>query len=243
MSNPLVSCLCCTYARPIQLGEVIKCFIDQDYDNKELIVLNDQEGVNLVLKNCPPNIKIINYPQRFNSLGQKRNYIKDLASGEYCCIWDDDDLYLKHRITKSIELMNSNPCDIIKAQHAIMSVNNDGYVITSNLFHSQACITRNFMNKKNYLNKSVGEDIDFENGAKIKSISVRPFYIYRWGGNVHHLSGIADDKKSWARSLTFEPYSKIKGEVLIKSEFQNDYWKVVNTLLDKEGIKYGWKSN
>ena len=32
MSNPLVSCLCCTYGRPTLLGEAVKCFLDQDYD-------------------------------------------------------------------------------------------------------------------------------------------------------------------------------------------------------------------
>jgi len=241
MSNPLVSCLCCTYARPQLLGECIKCFIDQDYDNKELIVLNDQEGVTLFMDNCPSNIKIINHPKRFDSLGQKRNYLKGLAKGDYCCIWDDDDLYFFHRISKSVELMQTHPCDIIKAKYAIMSVNNSNYTIASNLFHSQACITRKFMDSKQYRDESVGEDIHFEEGAKIESINVMPFYIYRWGLSVHHLSGISNDKKSWERSLTFEPYTKIKGKILIEPKFQNDYWKTVNALLDKESKKYGWK--
>ena len=42
MSLPFVSCLCCTYGRPILLGEAVKCFLDQDYPNKELIIINDQ---------------------------------------------------------------------------------------------------------------------------------------------------------------------------------------------------------
>jgi len=51
MSNPLVSCLCCTYNRKEPLEEAIQCFVDQDYKNKELIILNDQEGITLKLDN------------------------------------------------------------------------------------------------------------------------------------------------------------------------------------------------
>ena len=35
MPKPLASCLCCTYGRPILLGEAVKCFLDQDYENIE----------------------------------------------------------------------------------------------------------------------------------------------------------------------------------------------------------------
>ena len=52
--------LCCTYGRPHLLDEVVKCFIDQDYENKELIILNDQKEVHYVTD--LQNISIINHP-------------------------------------------------------------------------------------------------------------------------------------------------------------------------------------
>ena len=104
---PLVSCLTVTYGRPLLLGEAVKCFIDQDYENKELIILNDQEGVTLKIEDCPNNIKIYNHPTRFNSLGEKRNYIKTLSDADYYCIWDDDDLFTPYRISESINLINN----------------------------------------------------------------------------------------------------------------------------------------
>lgn len=236
MSNlPLVSCLCTTYGRPVLLGEAIKCFADQDYHNKELIVLNDQVGVELVMENYPDNVFIINHPTRFNSLGEKRNFLKKLGKGEFFCIWDDDDLYAPYRISKSLELMQGGRYDIVKAQSALLSIDNKNYSDVRNLFHSQACITKEYMEKTNYPEISVGEDMAFEKGARIGSIYTRPFYVYRWGNcgissGVHHLSGIADQKQSWNRSLSYEPYTKMNGRVVIKAEFQRDYWKEINAL-------------
>ena len=231
MSESLVSCLTCTFGRPKLLGEAVKCFIDQDYSNKELIVLNDQVGVELYIENCPDNIRIYNHPYRFNSLGEKRNYIKTLGNGEYFCIWDDDDLYDSVRITESIKMMHKGDYDIVKAKCALMSVNNSNYVIANNLFHSQSCITKKYMDKTNYPNKSVGEDIDFEKDAKIYSGEIKPFLIYRWGLNIHHLSGIPDEKKSWEKSLHFPSYQQLKGRILINPVFKKNYWKDVENAL------------
>jgi len=213
MNGPLVTCLCCTFGRPVLLGEAIKCFMDQDYSNKELIVLNDQEGVELFMENCPPNVKIINHPKRFNSLGEKRNYIKTLGNGDFFAIWDDDDLYTPWRISDSVRLMQEFPYyDIIKAQNAFMSVDNKDYKVVSNVFHSQAIITKKYVTQTQYPLISIGEDTEFERGAKIGSGVMFPnfHYIYRWGLGVHHVSGINGEKKSWQKSLTFPAY-QMKG--------------------------------
>lgn len=236
--NPLVSCLCATYARPQLLGEAIKCFIDQDYPNKEIIVLNDQEGVELYIDSCPDNIKIVNHPTRFNSLGEKRNYLKSLGNGDYFCIWDDDDLYLNHRISMSVRLMieNDGKYDIVKPKFAYMSTSNKDYQIVQNLFHSHSCITKDYMLKMDYPNISVGEDMAFESGARIGSFDVDPFYIYRWGSpsgiNIHHLSGIADEKKSWERSLTY--YSNKNGRIVISPKYYCDYWSEISDFRSKK---------
>jgi len=243
MSDPLVSCLCCTYNRKTPLEEAIQCFIDQDYENRELIILNDQEGVTLKIEDCPSNIHIHNYSKRFNSLGEKRNYIKTLASGEYFCIWDDDDLYVPIRISKSIEIFrNDIYADIIKSKYAFMSINNKDYKVVCNLFHSQACISKEYMNKNQYPEKSVGEDMEFEKGAKIKSVETSPllFYVYRWGGEgIHHLSGISNEKESWMKSLTIAEQNGLEGDVLIKPHFERNYWEDIQKLWDSKKLEYG----
>lgn len=242
MSPPLVSCLCATYSRPRLLEEAIKCFVDQDYSNKELIVLNDQVGVELFIENCPDNIQIYNHSIRFSSLGEKRNYLKSLGKGDYFCIWDDDDLYRCHRLSKSVQLMqeNGDRYDIIKPQYALMSTNNKNYQIVQNLFHSQSCITKDYMEKHHYPLISVGEDAAFESKARIKSFPVEPWYVYRWGRgssetDIHHLSGIADEKKSWERSLTF--YSNMSGKIRLEPKFYADYWVEIDAFLKDKKLK------
>jgi hypothetical protein len=189
----------------------------------------------LELEGCPANVKIANVPHRFKSLGEKRNRIKYLGKGDYFCIWDDDDLYLPHRISSSIKMMQEGDYDIVKAKYAYMSTNNTNYQITSNLYHSQACITKTYMNTHRYPDKSVGEDADFEKGAIVFSGDIKPFYVYRWGNcglneGIHHLSGIADDKASWERSLSWKSYNDLKGTIWVKAEFQKDYWKEIEKI-------------
>ncbi len=230
MSDSLVSCITVTYGRPILLGEAVKCFIDQTYPNKELIIVNDQEGVTLKMDSERDDIQIHNIPERFNSLGEKRNYAMSLAKGEYICVWDDDDLYPFWRIQDSIKIMNTQRgYDIVKGQMALMSTNDTNYMVVNNLFHSQAMITKKYVKSHLYPNKSVGEDGDYEREARVSSYPVDPFYlyVYRWGLGIHHLSGILDEKKSWRRSLEFEPYLQLKGEIEIKPEFQKDHWNNV----------------
>lgn len=229
MTEPLVSCVCCTYNRKEPLEEAIQCFIDQDYENKELIILNDQEGVTLKIEGCPPNIYIYNHPTRFTSLGEKRNYIKTLTNGEYFCVWDDDDIYTPIRISKSVDLFERNKyVDIVKSKYAFMSVNNENYKVVTNLFHSQACISKEYMEKTQYPHKSVGEDMEFEHGAKVESIDTEAllFYVYRWGGDgIHHLSGISDEKKSWDMAFTKALKEGLKGEVILTPHLEMNYWE------------------
>jgi len=244
MLEPLVSCVCCTYGRSTLLGEAAKCFIDQTYDNKELIIVNDQEGVILKMDSERDNIRIENVPERFGSLGEKRNYAMSLAQGDYICIWDDDDLFTPWRIKDSVDIaQNKSQYDIIKGQMALMSINNGNYKIVSNLFHSQAIITRKYVDDNLYSVKSVGEDVDYERNARVGSFALDPFYfyIYRWGLNIHHLSGIADDKASWEKSLTFEAYQGMTGEIEIKPEFQQDHWENVIKMFEEKKPEYAQK--
>jgi glycosyltransferase involved in cell wall biosynthesis len=226
----------------VQLEETIQCFIDQDYENKELIVLNDQEGVTFKIEDCPTNIHIYNHSTRFTSLGEKRNYIKTLANGDYFCVWDDDDIYTPIRVSKSVELFEENKyVDIVKSKYAFMSINNKNYKVVTNLFHSQACISKEYMDKTQYPHKSVGEDMEFERGAKVESIDTEAllFYVYRWGGNsIHHLSGILDEKKSWDMAFTKASEDGLKGEIILNPHLEMNYWEDILLFWENKNIQY-----
>ena len=95
-----ICCVCCTYLRAHLLGQLIQCFLEQDFPaaDRELVILDDageyapQRG---------DRWQLISINRRFRSLGEKRNAISALASAdcEALAIWDDDDLYLPHALT------------------------------------------------------------------------------------------------------------------------------------------------
>lgn len=111
-SGPLpgVSLLCPTYNRfPAYghlLAECVESYRRQDYAGPmELLILNDC-GPQTILCDTP-NVRVVNHPTRFRTLGEKRNELVRLARGDLLCPWDDDDLALAHRVRQAVEHLST----------------------------------------------------------------------------------------------------------------------------------------
>jgi hypothetical protein len=61
-----------TYQRHHLLEEAVYSFLQQNYDDKEMLILNDSPDVKY--HNDHPKIRIINYQTRFPSLLEKLEY-------------------------------------------------------------------------------------------------------------------------------------------------------------------------
>ena len=94
---PKISCMMPTYGRPDLVHESVRMFLRQDDPNKELIVLNDCSGQTFEFDH--PEVRVVNAPDRFPTLGDKRNRCVELAEGELIAVWDDDDVYLPWRLS------------------------------------------------------------------------------------------------------------------------------------------------
>jgi glycosyltransferase involved in cell wall biosynthesis len=196
--HPAVSCICLTYARPEVLEEAIHSFLEQDYAGpKELIVLNDYNGQILELDH--PEVLVVNLPKRLRTVGEKRNMAVSLAAHDLLFVWDDDDVYLPHRLTFSVAKL--------EARHGFFKpdkawVWNSGTLRGSSncLFHAASCWTRRLFDEVGgYPAEGSGQDLVFEQrlarrfpGA-ITAHDIRPediYYIYRWSGtDSYHMSG------------------------------------------------------
>ncbi|MBV7332940.1 glycosyltransferase [Chloroflexi bacterium TSY] len=89
---PPVSCICPTYGRVALLEEAIYSFLRQDYPGeKELIVLNDFAEQTLEFDH--PEVRIVNLPKRFHSVGEKYKAAAALATHDLVFVWHDDDIY------------------------------------------------------------------------------------------------------------------------------------------------------
>lgn len=195
MDKPLASCVCVTFDRPKLLNELLFCFLNQDYENKELIILNDQKDV--IYKYNDPRVKIFNYSERFPSLGNKRNRSMDLVNGDYVFIFDDDDIYYSNHISRLIEFHQENSeYDIVGNGMCHFSQDNrDIQNQPDPLAFNGACIKREYYKTHKFPNnKSAGEDLDYIQDAKIlKTNDGQTSWHYRWGLNIWHMSGLGGD--------------------------------------------------
>ncbi len=200
---PAVSCMCLTYGRPNLLEEAIQSFLLQDYVGpKELIVLNDCVAQQLEFEH--PEVSVVNISRRFRTVGEKRNACAALAAHDLLFVWDDDDIFLPHRISYSVRMFEAKK-GFFKPSRAFSL--NDGKLSgpKSNLFHSGGCFSKQLFDEAHgYCHMGSGQDMELELafekiiGRGKNYDGIRPeeiYYLYRWGGTgSFHLSGFGRDK-------------------------------------------------
>lgn len=93
--EPLVSCLCLTHHKLEFLKRSIKCFFNQTYANKELILVytnDNKDAIDFLDHIADERIVKVELPAKTTlTLGEKRNLSIEKSNGFYFCNWDDDD--------------------------------------------------------------------------------------------------------------------------------------------------------
>jgi glycosyltransferase involved in cell wall biosynthesis len=196
-----IAAVCCTYHRPRLLGYVIKCFLEQDMpkSHRELVILDDagqyrdQRG---------DGWRLVSLPQRYPTLGEKRNAAVRLVSDdvEALAVWDDDDLYLPWALRASVAALASAPWS---RPSVVLHEQPDGSLRqheTGGLFHGGWAYTRaEFDRVGGYAAMNNGEDQEFARRmvaagvawADPIALGFPPFYIYRLGSAAgYHLSNL-----------------------------------------------------
>lgn len=112
MSENRVSAITVTRNRVKFLQKSIEYFINQTYDNKEMLIMyydDDDETKNYLLSldktwRNDNNIRIFKHiPMEGIYLGSLRNFLIEQSTGEYIIIWDDDDYHAPERIEFQLE--------------------------------------------------------------------------------------------------------------------------------------------
>ena len=194
MQIPLVSWHTLTYDRPELLRELLGFFLCQTYWNRELIIVNDQE--NITYHTPFKNVKIYNIPERFSSLGEKRNFAMSKCSGEYIIIADDDDLFEPNHTEHLVKHHMENPeYDIVMDRYC--SFSEDKKVVnekTTPEGFNRCCIKKEFALKNKFdPNLNIGEDVDLLKRANVLRIeNIEMHHHYRWGMDTYHISGLGD---------------------------------------------------
>ncbi|MCB0207680.1 MAG: glycosyltransferase [Anaerolineae bacterium] len=257
IKQPEVSCICPTYGRVDVLEEAIYSFLKQDYrGSKELIILNDFEQQTLVFDH--PEVRIINFPKRLRTLGEKYKAAVGLCSHDLIFVWHDDDIYLPHRLSYAVKQIygnNTRPDFNLKKHKSFFRPDKvlvwNGQQLSGpavGRFHGGSSWTRAlFASVRGYAHINYGYDEELETQFEkdpqdILISDILPediYYIYRQGGNnTYHLSDFASDGagNEYDRVAAFvqcqAEQGKIKqGHIELEPRWQTDYTHLVRDFL------------
>ena len=112
MNKPHVSCIMPTANRQNFISLAVHYFLNQDYRDAELVIVDDgKESVKSLL----PDHRRIKYfyTEPLGSIGNKRNYACKKSKGEIIMHWDDDDYYAHDWISRQLNVLQSSNADIV----------------------------------------------------------------------------------------------------------------------------------
>jgi Glycosyl transferase family 2 len=245
VTHPPISCMCLTFARSQRLvEEAVYSFLSQDYEgDKELLLLNDFDRQRIVFDH--PQVTVVNVPARFHTVGEKRNAAAALCRYDLLAVWDDDDIYLPHRLTFSMQRYEERKRFFRPSKAFVL---NHGVITgpTANLFHGGSIWHRSLFDQVGgYAHMGSGQDRDLEArfklllGSDIQYQAIQPseiYYVYRWlGTGSYHLSAFGRDGKGKSGNekvmdCALRDLSRGNigaGEIILKPHWSLDYQRLV----------------
>jgi glycosyltransferase involved in cell wall biosynthesis len=232
MKYPKVSCYCATYGRPLILEEAIYSFLQQDYKGeKELIILNDY--ADHILEYNHPEIKIYNIPTQITPLGKKFNETVKLTTGEIIFPWEDDDIYLPHRISYTVNQMLLSGLPIFHTNYAFFEESQYNIILSVNTYHTTMAMKRHVFDATNGYTIIKDHIIDLHSMHQwftlfnYTSKHIQPteyFYIYRWGTtNSYHGSWWADIDMPNNALEYLNQHNNIHGQYTLQPHWKYNY--------------------
>jgi len=193
--GPMVSCLCPTRGRFGILREALACFLQQDYRNKELIILN-HHPVPLACESYP-GVRVYNEPpEKHERLYLTRNRLFQLARGEMVRAWDDDDLYLPWCVSQGVEQLRLNEGRVAwKPKRSWYCEYNRTFCLDERNYEPSMTMWREAALRYPCMDEG---DRDFSamlsgfasrGGVARTEMGEMSGFICRWGNGVHHVSG------------------------------------------------------
>jgi glycosyltransferase involved in cell wall biosynthesis len=92
--KPKVSVIVPTYGRQSLFPFLYDCFLQQKYEEKELLIYDDSPSPSSFFDGLP-NVHYV-YSADKKTIGYKRNVLAEMAGGEIIAHFDDDDYYASH---------------------------------------------------------------------------------------------------------------------------------------------------
>ena len=175
MSTPHVSCIMPTANRPNFIPIAVGHFLNQDYRNAELVIIDD--GKESVAHMLPDHHRIkYFYTEPLGSIGKKRNYACEKSRGEIIMHWDDDDYYAYDWMTRQLKALEESQADIVGLNQIVFFsplVNKFWNYADKNtarpwLSGATMAYRKSFWEKHPFKDLQIGEDYDYLWNSKAK---------------------------------------------------------------------------
>ncbi|HEU4795031.1 MAG TPA: glycosyltransferase family A protein [Pyrinomonadaceae bacterium] len=116
-TSPLISIIVPAYNVAIYIGEALQSVVEQDFENYEIIVINDgsTDTPDLELALEPFGDRIVYLQQPNGGISAARNAGLRVARGELIALLDSDDIWLPGKLTEQLEFMRSGDYDMVYA--------------------------------------------------------------------------------------------------------------------------------
>ncbi|HXL62038.1 MAG TPA: glycosyltransferase family 2 protein [Mycobacterium sp.] len=213
---PLVTAIMPTRDRPEFALQAVRYFCDQDYPNKEMVVLED--GTPSLAGRLPddPRIRYIATGAALRSIGAMRNEACRLARGEIVAHWDDDDWYGPQRLTRQVAAIRSGEADLTALRDSLMldlatwrfwrcqpDLHRRIFYI-GDVHGATMVYRRRLWQEANFPDQSLAEDAIFldqalRGGARLQAIDAEGLFIYvRHGANAWEMEcGLYGGTAGW----------------------------------------------
>jgi glycosyltransferase involved in cell wall biosynthesis len=163
---PLVSCIMPTYNRRKFVPCALKYFLRQDYEPRELIIIDDGTDVVQDLIPRDDRIRYIRLAEKL-TIGAKRNLACDLAKGDIILHWDDDDWMADWRVSYQVgQLEQADICGLNRVLFFDPAAETAWEYIypgtTKPWVHGATlCYRKSFWKENPFSKRDVGEDLRF----------------------------------------------------------------------------------
>ena len=181
----VISCICITKNKRELLDAAIRCFENQTYKDKELVIMYESDNPNReYLTRLPYNVICVKAGKY--TLGAQRNLAIQKASGDYIAQWDDDDLYRNNRLKKQIHLIHKTRKDGCVLTRQVLFCDGGYYLSHYRLFWENSLLIKK-SSMIPYFDLEYDEDrlplgYLYEN-KKLAQLDNPYLYIYRYHGD------------------------------------------------------------
>ncbi|MFC4212091.1 glycosyltransferase [Pedobacter lithocola] len=230
LNLPLISIAVCTYNGKNHLHEQLQSLVNQDYQNKEIVIIDDNsiDGTFEILKKYESEYSCIKLYQNEKNLGYIKNFelAISLCMGDFIALSDQDDVWHLKKLSTLQKSINS---DSILIYHDSALVDYEGKPLNRSLSNTIGYLD-NSESRNLLLNNCIaGHSVMFRN--KLKD-HILPFYstiphdhwlayVASIVGRIQYLSNILVNYRQHNFSLTYTEHAKDNQRLEVEHEHKN----------------------